>query len=144
MANWIAAIANNGTLYTPHVIEKSVDDEGNEEILKFEPLNEDFISPKPLEIVRKGMWSVVHSDLGSAKILRDVGEEVAVKTGTAEFGALNEKGEYEHTHVWIAGFYPFEDPKYSFVIFFEDGGLSFESLPHARTILSWLISSGYK
>lgn len=144
MANWIAAIANNGTLYKPHVIEKSVDDQGNEEILDYEPLNQDFISPKALEIVRRGMWSVVHSDLGSAKILRDVGEEVAVKTGTAEFGALNEKGVYEHTHAWIAGFYPFEDPKYSFVVFFEDGGLSFDSLPHAKTILEWLISSGYK
>jgi penicillin-binding protein 2 len=144
MANWIAAIANNGTLYKPHVIEKSIDDEGNEEILNYEPLNEDFIDPKSLEIVRRGMWSVVHSDLGSAKILRDVGEEVAVKTGTAEFGALNEDGGYEHTHAWIAGFYPFEDPKYSFVVFFEDGGLSFDSLPHAKTILEWLISSGYK
>jgi penicillin-binding protein 2 len=144
MANWIAAIANNGTLHTPHVIEKSVDEDGNEQELVFEPLNEDFISPKSLEIVREGMWSVVHSNLGSAKILRDVGEEVAVKTGTAEFGALNEKGVYEHTHAWIAGFYPYEDPKYSFVVFFEDGGLSFDSLPHAKSILSWLISSGYK
>jgi penicillin-binding protein 2 len=90
------------------------------------------------------MWSVVHSDMGSAKMLRDLEEEVAIKTGTAEFGALNEKGEYEHTHAWISGFYPYEDPKYSFVIFFEDGGLSFDSLPHAKEILSWLINSGYK
>jgi penicillin-binding protein 2 len=144
MANWMAAIANNGTLYKPHVIEKSVDENGNEELFMHELLNQDFISKKALETVRKGMWSVVHSDLGSAKILRDVGEEVAIKTGTAEFGALNEKGVYENTHAWIAGFYPYEDPKYSFVIFFEDGGLSFDSLPHAKTILSWLISSGYK
>ena len=144
MANWIAAIANNGTLHTPHIIEKSIDEDGNEQEFLYEPLNEDFISSEALEIVRKGMWSVVHSDLGSAKILRDVGEEVSVKTGTAEFGALNEKGEYEHSHAWIAGFYPYEDPKYSFAIFFEDGGLSFNSLPHAKSVLSWLISSGYK
>jgi penicillin-binding protein 2 len=144
MSNWMAAIANGGTLHTPHIVSKSVDEDGEEEDIKYEPLNEDFISQSALENVRKGMWSVVHSDLGSAKMLRDLGEEVAIKTGTAEFGALNEKGEYEHTHAWIAGFYPYEDPKYSFTIFFEDGGLSFDSLPHAKKILSWLINSGYK
>ena len=89
------------------------------------------------------MWSTVNSNLGSAGILRDVGEEVAIKTGTAEFGALNSKGEYEHTHAWITGFFPFEDPKYSFTIFFEDGGLSFDALPHARKVLTWLIANGY-
>lgn len=144
MANWVAAIANGGTLHTPHVVARTVDEEGNMEELVYEPLNKDFVSKKALETVRKGMWSVVHSDLGSAKMLRDLGEEVAIKTGTAEFGALNEKGVYEHTHAWISGFYPYKDPKYSFVIFFEDGGLSFDSLPHARDILSWLINSGYK
>jgi penicillin-binding protein 2 len=144
MSNWMAAIANGGTLHTPHVISKSVDEDGNEERVEYEPIKTDFITQRSLETVRKGMWSVVHSDMGSAKMLRDLEEEVAIKTGTAEFGALNEKGEYEHTHAWISGFYPYEDPKYSFVIFFEDGGLSFDSLPHAKEILSWLINSGYK
>jgi penicillin-binding protein 2 len=144
MANWISTIANGGTLHTPHIAQSAVNEQGKEEMLEYETLNEDFISQKALETVREGMWSVVHSDIGSAKILRNVGEELAIKTGTAEFGALNEDGEYEHTHAWIAGFYPYEDPKYSFVMFFEDGGLSFDSLPHAKNILSWLISSGYK
>jgi penicillin-binding protein 2 len=144
IANWTAAIANGGTLHTPHVLQKSVTEDGQEEVVEYEPLNEDFISSEALEIVRKGMWSVVHSSIGSAKMLRNVGEEVALKTGTAEFGALNEDGEYEHTHAWISGFYPYRDPKYSFVIFFEDGGLSFDSLPYAKEILSWLINMGYK
>lgn len=144
MVNWVASIANGGILHTPHIIEKTVDEDGNEKQIEYEALRENFIGKKSLEIVRKGMWSVVYSDLGSAKMLRDLGEQVAIKTGTAEFGALNKKGEYEHSHAWITGFYPYEDPKYSFVIFFEDGGLSFESLPYAKDILSWLINSGYK
>jgi penicillin-binding protein 2 len=144
MANWVSAIANGGTLHTPHIVEKTVDEDGNVEELEYEPLNTDFVSTKVLETVRKGMWSVVHTDLGSARILRDLPEEVSIKTGTAEFGALNEKGVYEHTHVWISGFYPYNDPKYSFVVFFEDGGLSFDSLPHVKSILSWLMDSGYK
>jgi penicillin-binding protein 2 len=144
MANWVSAIANGGTLHTPHIVEKTVDEDGNVEKLEYEPLNKDFVSTNVLDTVKKGMWSAVHTDMGSARILRDLPEEVAIKTGTAEFGALNEKGIYEHTHAWISGFYPYDDPKYSFVVFFEDGGLSFDSLPHARSILSWLMDSGYK
>jgi penicillin-binding protein 2 len=143
MANWIASIANGGTLHTPHIVQKAVDEDGNEEILEYSSLNDNFINPEALEIVREGMWSVVHG-IGSASILRNVGEEVAVKTGTAEFGALNKKGEYEHTHAWVTGFYPYEDPKYSFVIFLEDGGLSYDALSHTKSILSWLIEMGYK
>jgi cell division protein FtsI/penicillin-binding protein 2 len=143
MVNWISSIANGGTLHTPHIVQKVVDENGNEEVLQYEALNENFVSSEALEIVREGMWSVVNG-IGSGSILRNVGEEVAVKTGTAEFGALNEKGEYEHTHAWVTGFYPYDDPKYSFVIFFEDGGLSYDALTHAKTILSWLIKMGYK
>lgn len=144
MVNWIATIANGGTLYTPHIVTKSIDENGEEHELEYELLNEDFISGEALETVREGMWSVVHSSLGSAKILSSLGEEIAIKTGTAEFGTLNKDGEYEHTHAWITGFYPYDDPKYAFVVFFEDGGLSFDSLPHVKNILSWLINSGYK
>ena len=144
MSNWISTIANGGTLYKPHLLQKTIDEEGNEEEVSYEILNIDFISKNALDTVKEGMWSVVNSDIGSAKVLRNLGEEIALKTGTAEFGALNEDGEYEHTHAWIAGFYPYDDPKYSFVLFFEDGGLSFDSLKYAKNVLSWLIDSGYK
>ncbi len=144
MSNWVAAIANGGVLYTPHLLQKTIDGDGNEEEIEYELLNTDFISQDALNVVKKGMWSVVNSDIGSARSLSNLGEEIALKTGTAEFGALNKDGEYEHTHVWITGFYPYDDPKYSFVIFFEDGGLSFDSLKYAKNILSWLINSGYK
>ncbi len=143
MSNWMAAIANGGTLYQPHLLKSSIDEDGKQESMEYTSISENIVSKDALDIVKKGMWSTVHSDLGSAKILRSLGEEVAVKTGTAEFGALNKKGQYEHTHAWISGFFPFEDPKYSFTIFFEDGGLSYDALPYAKEVLSWLIDSGY-
>ncbi|MCD4756483.1 penicillin-binding protein 2 [bacterium] len=143
MANWMAAIANDGTLYRPHVTQKSVDEKGVEREISYEPLGTDIVSKQALAVVKEGMWSTVHSSMGSAGTLRSLGQEVAIKTGTAEFGALNAKGEYEHTHAWIAGFYPYDDPKYSFVIFLEDGGLSFDSLPYIKEVLHWLIENEY-
>ena len=143
MVNWMAAIANGGTLYRPHVGQKVIDKNGNIQELSFEPLGINIVSKESLDIVREGMWSTVYSALGSSGILSSLGKEVAVKTGTAEFGVLNREGEYEHTHAWIAGFYPYDDPKYSFTIFFENGGLSFNSLPHIKEVLHWLIENGY-
>ncbi|MCD4811550.1 penicillin-binding protein 2 [bacterium] len=143
MVNWMAAIANGGTLYRPHIAQKSIDEDGNITEIVYEPLGTDIVSKEALDVVKEGMWSTVHSNMGSSGTLRSLGQEVAIKTGTAEFGALNAKGEYEHTHAWIAGFYPYDDPKYSFVIFLEDGGLSFDSLPYIKEVLHWLIESEY-
>jgi cell division protein FtsI/penicillin-binding protein 2 len=45
------------------------------------------------------------------------------KTGTAEFGAVNEDtGEYEHQHAWFTCYAPFEDPEIVVSVFVEDGG----------------------
>lgn len=141
MANWVAAIANGGTLYTPHVVNSTL--KGSQEsLLQYDILNDQIVSKKSLETVKEGMYSSVYG-VGSAGTLRSLPQEVAIKTGTAEFGALNKDGEYEHTHAWISGFYPYSDPKYSFSLFFEDGGLSFDALPEIKEILSWLISNGY-
>jgi penicillin-binding protein 2 len=142
MANWVAAIANGGILHRPHLAIKSIDEDGNVEELEYDHIRENIVSAKSLDIVKEGMWSVVHG-IGGAGTLRDLPQEVAIKTGTAEFGALNKKGEYEHSHAWISGFYPYDDPKYSFSIFFEDGGLSFNSLSYVKEVLFWLMDNGY-
>jgi penicillin-binding protein 2 len=60
---------------------------------------------------------------------------VASKTGTAEYGRLNADGQYEHTHAWNIGFFPYDNPKYAFVIFMEDGGTGNNAAQVAKTFL---------
>ncbi len=143
MSNWIATIANGGTLYTPHVGKKFVDEDGFEYPIEYEPLGENIISDESLTLVRKGMWEVVNGSRGIAKALSTTGTSVAAKTGTAEFGKVNSKGVYEDTHAWVTGFFPYENPKYSFSLLLEDGGSSANAVAVIKEMISWMVKNGF-
>lgn len=143
MSNWIAAIANGGTLYTPHVAKKFVDENGFEYEISFNPIREDIVSQNSLDLVKKGMWEVVNGPRGIAKTLASTGTTVAAKTGTAEFGKLNSKGVYEDTHAWVTGFFPFENPKYSFSLLLEDGGSSANAVATIKQLITWMVTNGF-
>lgn len=142
MSNWMAAIANGGTLYTPHVAKKFVDEDGFEYPVKFDILQENIASEESLNIVKKGMWQTVNGSRGIVSSLSNTGTQVAAKTGTAEFGKVNEKGIYEDTHAWVAGFFPFDTPKYSFTVFLEDGGSSSNASSVMREMITWMVQNG--
>ncbi len=143
MSNWIAAIANGGTLHTPHVGKKFVNEDGFEYPIEYTAKRENVVSDETLEIVRKGMWEVVNGPRGIAKTLSLTGTSVAAKTGTAEFGKLNEKGVYEDTHAWVTGFFPYEDPKYSFSLLLEDGGSSANAVATIKDMIIWMVKNGF-
>ncbi len=143
LSNWMAAIANGGTLYTPHVAKKFVDANGFEYPVKFEPLQVEVASKSSLDIVKKGMWETVNSSRGIVGSLSNTGTKVAAKTGTAEFGKVNEKGIYEDTHAWVAGFFPYDNPKYSFTVFLEDGGSSSNASAVMKEMIVWMVQNGF-
>ena len=89
------------------------------------------------------MWSAVNGSRRSIDQLTGLGGEVAAKTDTAEFGALNEKGEYEHSHAWVGGFFPYKDPKYSFSLFLEDGSESYNAVTVMKNVISWMVENDY-
>ena len=143
MSNWMSAIANGGTLYTPHVAKKFVDADELEYPVKFEVLKENIVSQEALKIVKEGMWKTVNTSRGIVNSLSNTGTQVAAKTGTAEFGKVNEKGVYEDTHAWVAGFFPFDNPKYSFSVFLEDGGSSSNATAVMREMIIWMVQNGF-
>jgi len=95
-----AAIANGGVLLTPHVERDRVSpgiDIG---------LNADY-----LDIIHEGMRMTVNYNGGTARSLERKDVAVAAKSGTAEVGAGN-----AYVNSWAAGFWPYEDPEYAFII----------------------------
>lgn len=137
--NWISAIANGGTLQTPHVGKKFLTADGKEEDIPVNIIRDKFVSTDALSIVKEGMRASV---AGSRRViipLTDAKVQVAAKTGTAEFGKLNKDGRYEHTHAWVVGFFPYDKPKYAFVVFLEDGGASNNSAQLAREFIDWFV-----
>ncbi len=140
MSNWIATIANGGVRYKPKVGKYLVDSvTGEKKEISSEVVEKDFVSKSALNQVKLGMWSAVNGPRKTIGILSGLPVSVAAKTGTAEFGKLNSKGIYEHTHAWVTGFFPYEKPKYSFVIFLEDGGESYNSAVVAKEFIDWFV-----
>ncbi len=95
-----SALANGGYLLTPHVIKGKQGDSINLN------LNQDY-----LKIVHEGMRMTVTLNGGTARGLERKDVAVAAKSGTAEVGSGN-----AYVNSWAAGFFPYEDPKYAFIL----------------------------
>jgi penicillin-binding protein 2 len=98
-----AALGNGGKLVTPTLVK---DERGKQVDLK---LNQSY-----LDIVTEGMHLAVHKDGGTARGLDLAYVDIAGKSGTAELGNDN-----AHVNSWIAGFWPYEKPKYAFILLME-------------------------
>ncbi|MEX0672574.1 MAG: penicillin-binding transpeptidase domain-containing protein [Candidatus Paceibacterota bacterium] len=70
------------------------------------------IAEEDFQVVREGMRRAVTS--GTAAGLNTSFLDVAAKTGTAEIGKAS-------VNSWIIGFYPYDEPKYAFVVVMERG-----------------------
>ena len=103
MVRAIAAVANDGKLFTPTVRA------GQTPVYTGVP-----VPPSALKEVRSGMRIGVTSALASAINLPYVA--VAAKTGTAQTGVRN---QYDNS--WVEGFFPYDDPQYAFVVVLERG-----------------------
>lgn len=143
MANWTAAIANGGKLNNPHLAGSFENAKKEKSSLEFKPLAENIIAEDALKTVREGMWSAVNGPRATIRGVAGIPDvSVAAKTGTAEFGTVNSKGVYEHTHAWVTTFFPAENPKYSLTIFLEDGGQSYNAAKSAKEIILWMKENG--
>lgn len=94
------ALANGGDLFTPHVEMGKV---GKSEDIK---LDQDH-----LQVIHEGMRMTVNYDGGTARSLERSDVAIAAKSGTAELGVDN-----AHVNSWVAGFFPYENPQYSFIL----------------------------
>lgn len=126
-----AAIANNGTIWQPQVVDKIIDSKKNV-IDDIKPSGKaiDFISSKNIGIIREAMRQTILS--GSAQYLKDLPVEVAGKTGTAQtFAGIQ-------TNAWFTAFAPFNNPEIAITILIEEGGEgSGAAVPVAKEILKW-------
>ena len=111
----ISAIANGGVYKMPKVVLGDVDDNGN--LAKTEDNESNrAMSEKTAKTLREYMRYVVSDGSGRRA---DYNNQSAGKTSTAQSGRM--EGEKEILYTWFAGFYPYDNPKYSIVVMTEDG-----------------------
>ena len=121
----IAAIANGGTLVTPHLIK----DDTNKENLK----TNIGISPDYFDTIHDGMRQAV--TYGTASPLNVSYVKFAAKTGTAQLGLAKNK-----VNSWVVGFFPYENPKYAFALLMESGPTSgaVSAASVMRSLADWM------
>lgn len=130
IANYIAAIANGGTLFKPHLVSQIKKSDGTSVSIKPEIIRSNFVSANVLNVIREGMRQVVTE--GTAQTLKDFPVEVAGKTGTAQFGT-NDK-----THGWFVSFAPYNNPQIAMAVLVEGGGEGHSSaLPVTKEVYQW-------
>jgi penicillin-binding protein 2 len=102
VAQFIAAIANGGTIYQPQLIQRITPPDGDP-TFEFEPIikGELPISPVTLDAIQRGMRAVVENSRGTAAwVLSNYSQNLYAmsgKTGTAELG-------FGDSHAWFAGY----------------------------------------
>ncbi len=110
MAMVAGAIANGGTVMTPHVMAEVRSDDGDV-IDRFDPsVWRTAMTPEVAETVKQAMVAVVAD--GTAAALAVPGVTTAGKTGTAQIGN-------GLSHAWIIGFAPAEAPRVAVAVIVE-------------------------
>ena len=132
VANMMAAVANGGNVYRPHVVRmiEQENADGSRKRLQVAPevLHRVKLSPSALQTTRLGLWKVVNEEGGTGGNSRLAGIEVAGKTGTVQ--VIAQKGWFStaglpflsRDHAWFASYAPAENPQMVVVVFVEHAG----------------------
>ncbi len=131
LADYIATIANGGTVYKPQIVDAIIDESGKI-IEDIQPvvIRKNFIEAKNIKVVQEGMRATITR--GTGRSLNELAVTSAGKTGTAQFG-LN-----KDLHSWFVAYAPYKDPEIALVILVEGGGEGNElAVPIAKNVLKW-------
>jgi len=131
MALMTSAIANNGRMMAPNLVQKVINTNGT--VLKnSEPkVLSTVTTPEIANNITEMMVGVVNSGTGTNARIKGI--NVAGKTGTAQ-----NPGE---DHAWLVAFAPADNPKIAIAVFLEHSGGSGgrNAAPIARNILSYYL-----
>lgn len=117
IANYVAAIANEGTWMKPHLIKSITDPNGNIVLEKNPEIGGQLdISQKTFDIIKQGMRGVTLPGGTAYGVFANFPISVAGKTGTAEWDVAKDP------HGWFVAFAPYEDPEIAVVVFIEQAG----------------------
>ena len=126
LASMIAAFANEGTLYQPHLVKRVLDPEGKV-IEDFPPkvLRKAGIKAESFRTARAGLLAVVNEPGGTGAAARLYEVKVAGKTGTSQVVKLKDrKGDipYEHRdHALFVAYAPYDKPEVAVAVVVEHG-----------------------
>jgi penicillin-binding protein 2 len=125
MIKALSSIANGGTFLTPTIMKT-----GTSTPVVGTPVP---VDPAHIKVVREGMRQ--GALIGTASGLNVPYVQIAAKTGTAELGVSK-----AFVNSWVTGFFPYDDPKYAFVVIMEHGPRAniYGATAAMREVFDWL------
>ncbi len=141
MVNFYSGIVTNGVIYTPHILKevRYAENDTIKEVIQPKILNELPISKENINIIKKGLRSVVSNGTGyyAFRYIKDM--QIAGKTGTVQLKSA-ERFDTEQ-HAWFVGYGPYnKNSKNTIVVgaIIEKGGSGAASAaPVAASIFSY-------
>ena len=142
IANMYAAIGNGGTLYKPRIVDRIQHlATGEIEIPSVSEIGKLPISPRNLELLRRGLVEAVNGPQGTGRRAKSSVVEVAGKTGTAEYSGVPDVEGNPPSHAWFIGYAPADFPRIAFAVLIRDGGEgSLAAAPVARDIVEFFFT----
>lgn len=131
LAAYAAALANNGTLFQPHIVN-GYRDTATGRYIPFTFAKQQLpVTAETYGIIRDGMKGVVLR--GTGTLAKVPGVEIAGKTGTAQ----NPHGQ---DHAWFIAYAPVDNPKIAMAVLVENAGFGGTiSAPIARELIKYYI-----
>ncbi|HEY5522893.1 MAG TPA: penicillin-binding protein 2 [Desulfuromonadaceae bacterium] len=126
LASMTATVANEGTIYRPHLVKRVVDADGKTlKETKTEIIGTAAFSKESFRLVKQGLLDVVNAPGGTGAIARLYDVKVAGKTGTSQVVKLHESKKttaYQfRDHALFVAFAPFEKPEIAVAVVVEHG-----------------------
>lgn len=126
MVSMIATVANEGTIYRPHLVKRVVDADGKT-LKEFRPelLGKTGISADKFQLIKQGLFSVVNDPGGTGGMARLWDVRVAGKTGTSQVVKMRNSKQgtpYQYRdHALFVAFAPFDKPEIAIAVIVEHG-----------------------
>lgn len=139
MAAYVAAIANGGTYYQPHIVNYIEDEKTGRIYYNQYSEHKIPVSKRVFSILHEAMYLVVNGPLGTAQAARIPNIAVCGKTGTAQ----NSRGKDD---AWFVAYAPFKHPRIALCVMVEHGGYGGAACaPIARQLIKYyMVEHGYK
>ena len=147
LAQAVAALANNGVIYRPHLVKYITDTRtGEKTLIEPEPLRTLPWKPQNIETIKKAMVGVNKEGTG-ARAFAGAAYESGGKTGTAQVFSLKGSDyragklkEELRDHALFIAFAPADHPTIALAVLVENGGFGAQSAaPIARMVLDYYL-----
>lgn len=133
-----SVIANGGTYNEPYLLRKLINNRGEVYGYYKSENTEKILDKEYCDVISVCLYNNMLNGTGINGLPDNV--SAAGKTATAQTGKYNESGA-ERLCTWFAGFFPFENPRYTVVVFNENGvGASVDCAPVFKRVAERIVT----